>query len=346
MIRITSAALLASAASILFTRPALADHPASATGAQTSGPIIGASARTARQGEAAISFELTLAQPDSRSDAALADLANRHIHAHDQDRGELYTLGFAYGLTDDVTLSASLPLVRRVSIREGEHAHVGGVSVNDVAERGTSAGIGDASLVAKWRFTGENHHGLEAALLAGLKLPTGATDQIDDLGTRFETEHQPGSGSRDPLVGVAVTRSMDKGSVNASAIWQFATPGSQDTTLGDRAQLAIGLVRRLAGGRPAYHLHELAAGHDEARQGHVTLDGVFELHGEWEGRQRVGGVSDANSGGKALFVSPGLRLGLSRWSMTVGASIPLAQDIRLSHPEMRYRLRLGIARAL
>jgi len=66
-----------------------------------------------------VSLEAAVAEPDNRTDAVLAVLAGRHIHAHDQDSGHVYTLSAAYGLADDLTLSASLPYVRRVAIREG-----------------------------------------------------------------------------------------------------------------------------------------------------------------------------------------------------------------------------------
>ncbi|MDE2411067.1 MAG: transporter [Sphingomonadales bacterium] len=332
--------LLASAAALCAT-PAFADHGAAGTGPETAGPIVGASARTLAPGKLAFGFDLALAKPDNRDDATLAALAGQHVHAHDMDRGEIYTLSAAYGVTENLTLSASLPYVRRIAIREGEHGHVGGAAVNDVVMRGNSEGFGDAALVAKWRFTGENHHGWEAALLAGLKLPTGTTERLDASGERFETEHQPGTGSWDPLVGMALTRSLPRGSFNASATYQLSTRGSQDTEMGDRAQFALGFSHRLVGGAVAYHHH----GDEDAHKGGATLDGVLELNGEWEGMQRVAGARDATSGGKALYLSPGLRLSASGWSFTLGGSIPLAQEIRASHSDTRYRLRLGVGRA-
>jgi hypothetical protein len=337
--------LLSGAGVALFASPAHADHGAAGTGPDTAGPIIGTSARTLAAGALEVGFDLSLTKPDNRSDAVLAALAGQHVHAHDQDHGEVYTLSAAYGLTDNLTLSASLPYVRRIDIREGEHAHVGEVATNTVIARGASQGLGDAALVARWRFTGENHHGWEAAVLAGLKLPTGATDRFDSEGERFETEHQPGTGSWDPLVGIALTRSLPRGSVNISGIYQLSTRGSQQTELGDRAQLAVGVTHRLIGGALAYHHHDEGDGHGAHEDG-ITLDGVIELNGEWEGRQREAGAVDLYSGGKALFVSPGLRLNTGGWSFTLGTSVPLAQGIRPSHSDTRYRVRLGIGRAL
>ena len=339
------AAALAASAATLQAAPAFADHGAAGTGPATSGPLVGASARTVGSGKVALELGVAIAEPDNRSDATLAALAGQHIHAHDQDSGQVYTLSAAYGLTDDLTLALSLPYVRRVAIREGDHSHAAGVVTNSVVARGDSAGIGDVAVTAKWRFTGENHHGWEAALIAGLKLPTGATHEIDDLGERFETEHQPGTGSWDPIAGIALTRPLPSGGFHASAVYQLSTRGAQDARLGDRAQAAIGLVHRVAGATLDYHAHE----HHDAAEAHrhdgATLDAVVELNAEWEGREREGGVLDRESGGKALFVSPGLRLGVGRWSFSLGASLPLAQDIRLSHSDTSYRLRFGLGTA-
>jgi hypothetical protein len=325
---------------LLSAAPALADHGAAGTGPSTSGPIVGNSAGTLGAGKAALSLDFALAEPDHRSDAELAALAGQHIHAHDQADGQVWTVSAAYGLTDDVTLSLALPYVRRADIREGAHTHIGGVAVNGVDERGSSAGLGDASLLAKWRVTGENHHGWEAALIGGLKLPTGATHQVDDLGERFEAEHQPGTGSWDPVAGVALTRALPRGGFHASALYQLSTRGSQATRLGDRAQAALGVTHRLIGAPTDHHAEEHHADAEPA----LSLDGVLELNGEWEGRQRVTGAAEAESGGRALFLSPGLRLNTGGWSIAVGGSLPLAQHIRLSHSENAYRLRLGVSR--
>lgn len=339
MNRTTIAALHLVAGAITLANPAWADHGAAGTGPESSGPIVGSSARTTAKGKAAISLNLTLNLPDNRGDTALAGLAQQGVDAHDQARSETYTLSAAYGVTDDLTLSVSLPVVRRIDIREGELETVGTITTASVAARGTSSGFGDAALVGKWRFTGEHHHGWEAALLLGIKLPSGVASRIDARGDRFETEHQPGTGSWDPLIGLALTRPMPWGSFGASATWQMSGPGSQDTTLGDRAQFAAGLSYRLAGPKIDYH------GHQHESKGAVSLDGVLELNGEWEGQQQIGGVIDPDSGGRALFLSPGLRVSAGTWSFTLGASLPLAQHIRASHPDTHFRLRFGVTGA-
>ncbi|QGN54321.1 hypothetical protein [Novosphingobium sp. Gsoil 351] len=128
-------------------------------------------------------------------------------------------------------------------------------------------------------------------------------------------------------------------------VYQRSTRGSQQTRLGDRAQASVGLVRRLIGQKidyhPGEHDHGLQA---DAERHDATLDGVLELSGEWEGRERESGRTDRFSGGRALYLSPGLRFNAANWSLTLGVSVPLAQDIRLSHSSTSHRLRLGVVR--
>ena len=62
--------------------------------------------------------------------------AAQHIHAHSLDAILAPTLVYAYGLTNDLMVSARLPIVIRKDIREGHHSH--GPAGNTVDERGDS----------------------------------------------------------------------------------------------------------------------------------------------------------------------------------------------------------------
>ena len=79
---------------------------------------------------------------------------------------------------------------------------------------------------------------------------------------------------------------------------------------------------------------------------HSSWDAFVELAGEWEGRQRVDGDLEAASGGKWIYVAPGVRFNAaSGWSAGAAIALPVWQDIRASHPENRYRLTLSLGRA-
>jgi hypothetical protein len=57
----------------------------------------------------------------------------------------------------------------------------------------------------RYRFYGQDT-GLQASLLTGIKTPTGETGERDDQGELFEAEFQPGSGSWNPMLGLALSQ--------------------------------------------------------------------------------------------------------------------------------------------
>jgi hypothetical protein len=328
--------------------PALADHlGASAYG--SGGGMTVFSPDTLDGGHWAAGLRLTYTHPEQCSDAELAALASEHIHAHNTDYNLSASLGLAYGVSHHLTISAELPYVRRDHLREGTHEHDGGVALNGVEQLGSIAGIGDVNLLAKYRLTEGERSGF--ALIAGIKLPTGSTHRRSPDGERLETEHQPGSGSWDPIIGASASTGAGPVQLTASALYQVSTRGAQQTRLGNRLQGGIALSHRFG---PKPHEHGESHDHhhgdelDEHVDGprHSTWDAFVELAGEWEGRQKVGGEVEAASGGKWAWVAPGVRFNsASGWSAAAGIAIPVWQRIRASHPDNRYRLMLSLGRA-
>ena len=316
---------------------AAADHPSVDFGTDTSGAISTISAETLPAGAFSVGIRAEYVESEGYSDAELERLAGRHIHAHSSNFLLSPSISIAYGLTEDLTLAASLPYVHRGNLREGHHSHEDdGTAVNEVEERGDSRGFGDFSLLGKYRFF---NSAWQAALLFGVELPTGETHDKDREGVRFEAEHQPGSGSWDPLLGVALTRKIGNIGFDASVLRAFSTKGTQHTELGDRMHYNLGLSYRLANDA---HLHSGGGTHS-----HASWDLIAELNGEWEGRQRIRGETEDASGGNVVYLSPGLRFtSAGNWSGIVSVGVPVAQHIRRSHPENDYRVIVGFSKAL
>lgn len=328
--------------------PAFADHSGPGAVGGNAGPLTIISPETLRHRAAAGGFRLTLIKPEYRSDAELERLAGQHIHAHGSDEVLNASLGFAYGVSDRLTVSVELPYVRRDNLREGAHFHVGGVVLNEVVGLGNVAGVGDLNLLAKYKAL---DHGTTAfALLGGAKLPTGSSHRRDDDGERFETEHQPGTGSIDPIGGAAFGTNVGVLRFDASALYQIARNGAQQTRLGNRLQGGIVLSHRFG---PAEHSHDEAEHHHDAGEphlehgiaehSHVSWDGFVELTGEWEGRQKIADEVELESGGKSVWLSPGARFtSAGGLSAAVAVGVPIWQRIRASHPENNYRLTLSL----
>ena len=325
--------------------PALADHVGPSglgSGLSVFGPD------TLDGGHWAAGLRVIYTRPEQRSDAELAALAGQHIHAHNTNYNLNASAGVAYGLNHHLTISAELPYLRRDGLREGTHAHSGGVAVNGVEELGTVSGIGDVSLLAKYRFTEGERTGF--ALIGGIKMPTGSTHERSVDGERLETEHQPGSGSWDPILGASAGTKLGPVQLTASALYQISTRGAQNTRLGNRLQGGIAVSHRF-GPKPHEHAesHNHHHGdeldeHEEPRQN--SWDAFVELAGEWEGRQKIDGAIEPASGGKWIYVAPGARyVAASGWSVGAALALPLWQEIRASHPDNRFRLMLSLGRA-
>src|SRR3954452_4679494 len=156
----------------LASSPALADHMGP-SGVGSGGGQFVFGPETLDEGHGSVGFRVTYTRPDQRSDEVLAALAGQHIHAHNTDYNLNASLGVAYGITHELTLSAELPYVRRDHLREGEHSHVNGEAINEVVQLGNVAGFGDMNILAKYRLTHGEDGGL--ALVAGIKVPTGST---------------------------------------------------------------------------------------------------------------------------------------------------------------------------
>ena len=347
-------------AALILAPPAFAHHPSGVGSSGGAGPIATISASTLEQGHSTAAIFFEMVNFNAFSDTQLKTFAGQHIHAHSVDAILAPTLIYAYGVTNDLTIIGRLPLVTRRDVREGHHSH--GAAGNTVDERGDSSGIGDLTLLAQYRFLNNKATRTEAALLLGVKAPTGRTNEHDALGERFETEFQPGSGSWDGLFGVAFTQRFAAWSFDANVLYQQVNEGAQDTDLGDRFHYNAAVSYRVTGGgatpmgrmslgampEPMYHGGPKARGHkhshdEPAASRGPALDLVLELNGEWHAQQKIAGVKDENSGGNVVYLSPGLRLSMDKWSGFLSVGVPIVNHVNGVQAEPDWRLLTGVA---
>ncbi|GAA3887437.1 hypothetical protein GCM10022276_03130 [Sphingomonas limnosediminicola] len=329
--------MLLGAAVLALGSPVLADHMGP-SGFGAGGGISVFSPETMDGRHWGAAFRITYTRPDQRSDEELQTLAEHGIAAHNTDYSLNAGLGVAYGLNHHLTLSAELPYVRRDHLREGDEI--------GVEQLGTVEGIGDLNLLAKYRLTDGQDLGL--ALVGGIKVPTGSTHKTAN-GERLETEHQPGTGSWDPIFGASASAKLGIMRLTASALYQLATTGAENTRLGNRLQGGVALSHRFgraeqepAESRNHHHGDELDEHHEHA---HSSWDALIEVAGEWEGRQKIDGEVEQASGGKWAWIAPGLRFNAATgWSASAGIAVPFWQQIRPSHPDNRYRVTLSLGR--
>jgi len=268
--------------------------------------------------------------------------------------------------------------VRRSDIREpGEDmlsgGHMGNMSSGDMSSlmssgvnmRGNSAGFGDVTMLGQYRFHNNTQAGTSAAVLFGFKAPTGNTSQRDTAGQLFEAEFQPGSGSWDGLFGAAFTKRAGRWSFDVSGLYWLIGTGTQNTNLGDRFLLGTAVSYRLIGATGSskeMELHEYCmqarnqlqehclyhANHDHSdmMKTPYTLDLVLELNGEWHDKQRIAGIPDPNSGGTTVYLSPGVRVGVDRFSGFVSFGVPIINQHNGIQSKPEYRVLTGIGARL
>lgn len=332
--------LLPGAAILALGSPALADHMGP-SGFGSGGGLTVFSPETMDGGHLAAGLRLAYTRPDQRSDEELEALAEQGIAAHNTNYNLNASFGIAYGVNHHVTMSLELPYVRRDNLREADDG--------EVQRLGSVAGVGDLNLLAKYRLT--DGEGFGFALIAGLKFPTGSTHKTSSGGERLEIEHQPGTGSWDPIFGASASTMLGSAQLTASGIYQLTTRGAQQTRLGKRVQGGVALSRRLGAAAPEpvvshnhHHGDELDEEHEHSR---ASWDAFVELAGEWEGRQQIDGRTEQASGGKWVWVAPGIRFNAaSGWTASAGVAVPVWQEIRPSHPDNRYRVVLSLGRTL
>lgn len=319
-----AAVALASAASAHHMGP-------SGVGAAGGMTVFGPATLDEGHGSAWLRFLYT--RPDQRGDGELVSLGNEGVDAHNTRYDVNGSAGIAYGITHQLTVSVELPYVRHDSIRVAESG--------SVEQLGSVAGFGDIDLLAKYRLTPGESGGL--AIIGGIKLPTGSTHERDRSGNRFETEHQPGTGSWDPILGASAGIKVGAVDLAASAIYQHAGEGAQQTRLGDRLQGGV-VVSHHFGPFEAEHHDHTVAGHAHRQKG--SWNSFLELGGEWEGRQRVAGSVEANSGGKWAWIAPGVTFNAaSGWSASAAFAVPVWQRIRPSHPRNGYRFMVSLGQS-
>jgi hypothetical protein len=339
------------AATVIGANAASAHHPGIGGIGGVSG-IFTIGAGTLDQGQFAFSAFVDYLRLKQLSDATL--LANTGVGVHGLQTVESRALAFAYGFTNDLTVSVRLPWVRRTGILEGVQEDPADPAT--LHDRGATSDFGDVTMLGQYRFLNNQASGTQAAVLFGVKAPTGRTNLVDPFGETFEAEFQPGSGSWDGLFGAAFSQRLTPAlSFHANVLAVATGTGTQDTSLGNRFLYNGAVSYRLFGETASEpHSHEpqnafAHAGRDHSRMAtkaplvaalhsHVALDALLEINGEWHDNQRTLGIVDPNSGGNTIFISPGLRLTVENWATYVSVGIPVLNDSNGIQPTSSWRV--------
>ena len=209
-----------------------------------------------------------------------------------------------------------------------EHGHAddhGDDSDHDPRQRaredqvGGDSGLGDVSLIARAHVF--EHHTLATtttvALLAGVKLATGTTDERADQGDYLDAHLQLGTGATDGLFGFSASHARGRGSVAVNllgAIKGQGEAGAFDYEYGDALNYDV---------TARYRVSPATVG-ATPRQWFLSCG----LVGEARKHEREDGFRIDDSGGHVLYVQPGAQLSLgARSTLEVAAQLPIHHDL-------------------
>lgn len=209
-----------------------------------------------------------------------------------------------YGVTRDFALFGMLPYFdKQLDMRMGGQ---------DISR--SQRGFGDLTLMGRYTAYEYNAPGLtlRVAPFLGIKAPTGEDNARDGMG-RLPPPVQPGSGSWDVLGGVVLSYQTLDFEIDSQVSYK-ANREANGFEAGNVFQLDGSLQyrllpRSLGAGVPAF------------------LYGVLEANLIHAAKNRIGGVSDQNSGGTTLFITPGLQYATRKWVLEAGVQIPVSQHL-------------------
>ena len=311
---------------------------------------------------------------DEISDADLIRYTLLNDHVHSTESLTNLSLNSAYGFTQDFTAGFSMPYLWRSGFRSvgfetpsgvgpgvkiprhGDHDHGGGpdpLPPVPFVESTDFEGLGDATLYGQYRFLHDETALRHAAIIVGLKTPTGSTDVRNARGMLIESDHQPGSGSWDPLLGFSFTQQAGRWAFDLSGLHAFVNEGTRATDRGDIVNYNAALSYRVIEGTIADcdhgdHGHaptEIETESHDHGHGGPTWDLIFEANGDWRDRVRIGGIAEENTGGNIIFLSAGSRVAFPNgWSTSVSVGLPAVNDFNGIQSEPAMRVLFGVSK--
>lgn len=215
-------------------------------------------------------------------------------------------LNVKYGLSSRLMLMASAPYTfNRLSSSAGAE---------------TANGFGDPEVTALAQVLEFGGGAWLLQVAAGARVPLGASDQKDEAGARLEQHLQTGSGAWAGTFGLQLMRS-------AGAVPLFLGTSYQTNGTNDHA-FAYGNVFRF----------NIAAQRALAN----AFDLIAEVNGRVADYDQAATIADENSGGTAIYFSPGLRLRFGgTFSLRSQVQIPVAENLHGEQDE-KINVRTGL----
>jgi len=214
-------------------------------------------------------------------------------------------LVLAYGFSPKLALFGALPYVdKRMDI-----------TIGNKRIRRQTQGLGDSKFFARYTIyqVDKPSDTLRIAPFAGLKIPTGAHNKRDALGV-LPRPLQSGSGSWDPFAGITLTHQTLDWEFDTAVNYQLNTKAS-GFEFGDTARFDASFQYRVLPqsldniGVPAF------------------VYAVLESNLIWNGKNKLAGATDINSGGTTWNLVPGLQYVTRRYVLETAIQLPVVQRL-------------------
>jgi len=293
-----------------------ANHGPGTGGGATTIPAI-----TLKSGIFSLGLRTELTEFEPISDSKLFEKAEKAGSFDAIDRTFLHTMDIGYGVTDDLTLGLNIGWFEAINFRESELE-------DDEVEvfQANPDGITDLWLSGKYRFwRGPQGH---YAILLGVKFPTGVDDKENDAGEKLEAVEQPGSGSYDFATGFAYSRWLTADwTLDTNIQYILRTEGARDFEIGDRMDWNLATAYQVI-----------------PRNKYPNFAPVGEINVKYLFRDEENGRDERNSGGTTVFLSPGVRIGVtSRLGVGASVSFPVFQNVLGEQQETDFKAAVGVS---
>src|SRR3954462_739702 len=259
-------------------------------------------------------------QPRSgRTNVAVGQVPRHHDEVLTVNRNLL--AGLDYTVNQDWGVNLLVPIVERY--HEHIHNHGGG----QIAESWDFTELGDVRLMARRRLSSREDANSQAistsAVNFGLKLPTGKTDVKNAHGDDAERSLQPGSGTTDLVLGASYSTALPLRNTTWFVQGLAQLPANQND-----------------GYRPGHRLNlDLGARYDVGDR----LGLLLQTNALFKARDQGANAEPEDTGGRFVFVSPGLSYAFTRTLQAYGfVQLPLYQDVNGVQLVARYALAAGL----
>jgi hypothetical protein len=218
-----------------------------------------------------------------RQDTLMSGSRKTSVAPEDADALEQKTISQTLIASLDYTFDRNWGVTVTLPVLRKQHDHLADPYGDPTPESWRFTDLGDARIVGRYRIAATDSYSVGAQF--GLVLPTGPTDATNAEGVVAERSLQPGTGATSGVLGLYANYAANDGSLWFAQLQYQGAMATKDNYRPGNQLLLTGGVSWPVGDS-------------------VALLG--QLNALWRGRDSGANAEAADSGGRSLFLSPGV----------------------------------------